>query len=564
MRKHLLLSIVALVAFASNTVAQNVGIGTNSPHPSAKLEITSSDKGFLAPKVFLTAIDQEAPVGSPAHGLMVFNTNVSIGEGYHYWDFFENRWISLNIQNDKDWLKVSSNEVPQDIEDDIYTLGNVGIGIDFPTSRLHVETNQTGPLAVAKFLANSSNETSIILGNNTSVYRESVEIIYQDPLMGIDNRNLSFKFNQELSPVMLIQADGKVGIGISTPTQRLDVNGALLIRNGNTLSSFTNNQLLFGFNGNATYQHAIKTRHNSGATNGNAIDFYLWNQSTDAINDVGTRQILTLNGNGNVGIGTTNPNNRLQVAAGNGDGILIGNFNDRMGWNGTGAAPEYSIRFAGYRDVVNDFTGAKIASVRTNICCDGLSQGTNLSFQIQPNTATASGDANLVEMMRLGVSGVQVNNLSGTGNRNVYADANGVLRAGTKNVVYLEQRSQQNFDAANVGFRDASNLTPTLAVQAGDVVVINYSAKFAFTGGSGNDDVRFRIQVSGCASTNLEDLYEYEDYDNGRNEYLPVGGNYVWVATCDGNVQFRLQMDSNSDADDNAKLGDVVIVATRY
>ena len=75
MKKHTssLLVFAAMHAFICNTQAQ-VGIGTSSPNASAQLEVNSTSKGFLPPRVALTATNAAGPVTSPAAGLLVYNT----------------------------------------------------------------------------------------------------------------------------------------------------------------------------------------------------------------------------------------------------------------------------------------------------------------------------------------------------------------------------------------------------------------------------------------------------------------------------------------------------------
>jgi hypothetical protein len=57
--------------YSTNNYAQ-VGIGTNDPHPSAALDVESTEKGFLMPR--MSTVDRDN-IESPAAGLMVYNTD---------------------------------------------------------------------------------------------------------------------------------------------------------------------------------------------------------------------------------------------------------------------------------------------------------------------------------------------------------------------------------------------------------------------------------------------------------------------------------------------------------
>lgn len=65
--------IVSLLFLTSITFAQ-IGVGTSTPNASAMLDVTSTSKGFLQPRVALTGTTDTATIASPATGLMVFNT----------------------------------------------------------------------------------------------------------------------------------------------------------------------------------------------------------------------------------------------------------------------------------------------------------------------------------------------------------------------------------------------------------------------------------------------------------------------------------------------------------
>lgn len=60
----------------TNIFAQNVGISASGAPPdnSAGLDVNFTDRGFLPPRVALTAANAAGPITSPATGLIVYNT----------------------------------------------------------------------------------------------------------------------------------------------------------------------------------------------------------------------------------------------------------------------------------------------------------------------------------------------------------------------------------------------------------------------------------------------------------------------------------------------------------
>lgn len=76
MKKYLLL--VGL--FLSSQMFAQTGIGTTTPHASAKLEVASTTKGFLPPRM---SANERGNIPSPAAGLMVYQTDGTSGLYYY-------------------------------------------------------------------------------------------------------------------------------------------------------------------------------------------------------------------------------------------------------------------------------------------------------------------------------------------------------------------------------------------------------------------------------------------------------------------------------------------------
>ncbi|MCX7697680.1 MAG: hypothetical protein N2Z72_08325, partial [Bacteroidales bacterium] len=94
MRKIL---VVALFFWAFQFWSQNnVGIGTTTPHASALLDLTATDKGILIPRVALVAANNgTTPVNGPATGLLVYNTGTGglTPAGFYYWN--GTQWVQI-------------------------------------------------------------------------------------------------------------------------------------------------------------------------------------------------------------------------------------------------------------------------------------------------------------------------------------------------------------------------------------------------------------------------------------------------------------------------------------
>lgn len=79
----------------SVSFSQNVGINTNTPDASAALDITSTSKGLLPPRMTKTERDL---IESPATGLIIFQTDNSSGFYYNAGTTDSVNWLQFGIQ----------------------------------------------------------------------------------------------------------------------------------------------------------------------------------------------------------------------------------------------------------------------------------------------------------------------------------------------------------------------------------------------------------------------------------------------------------------------------------
>ncbi len=135
----------------SSGVYAQTGIGTTPPNASAKLDVFSSNKGFLPPRVTLTGTSDATTISSPVAGLLIYNTATAgtspnnVTPGYYYFD--GTKWQRL-INPQPDVLRVNG-------------IGGSTTGLKLPTGAA------AGSVLTSDGSGNASWQTS-----NAIVYKE--------------------------------------------------------------------------------------------------------------------------------------------------------------------------------------------------------------------------------------------------------------------------------------------------------------------------------------------------------------------------------------------------------
>lgn len=133
MRRLITFSVSFLLCLLGQS--QGLTIGTTSPHPSAIVEISSNNKGFLLP---LVSQVQRISINNPAEGLLVYDSTL-----HRFYQFQNGTW--RYILNDDFWVESTNRKFVYNLTD------SVGIGTTIPQHRLDVngDIRVRGDVAVA-------------------------------------------------------------------------------------------------------------------------------------------------------------------------------------------------------------------------------------------------------------------------------------------------------------------------------------------------------------------------------------------------------------------------------
>lgn len=163
MKKKILivLAVVSIISFELS--AQSIVVTDDNTYTtgqaSSVLDVKSTSKGFLAPRMTMA---QRIAIGSPADGLLVYQTNGA--KGFYYYN--ASAWTLIDAGGVSQWIN-SGDTIS-------YSNGYVGVGLSNPTSPLSVkdvlEVRRVGSLSQILFSNTSGTGDFRISGDGGDVF----------------------------------------------------------------------------------------------------------------------------------------------------------------------------------------------------------------------------------------------------------------------------------------------------------------------------------------------------------------------------------------------------------
>jgi len=434
----------------------NVGIGETTP--TSKLEVRSETATHQ-----LVSLNRAA---SPTAAMYLGNdsgNNAVISSNYSDLIFGRDQSSTLS-----EWMRIKRD-------------GNVGIGTTSPQSKLHIETGSGGT-----YNPNTNHDDVTIEGSgNIGLQLFSPASSYQYIAFGDpDSVNAGYLryyhgtnemvFRTNGGDRMVIDSSGEVGIGTTSPGAKLDVvvSNVSVTPNGDSSGVFRNNGhnyisilsgdtseggIIFGNSADAADGY-IAYKHGTGAAD-QAFAFGTAN---------GERMRITKDGN--VGINTTNPIDKLNVHGGTGDA----------------ATQQPKIAVTRTSSTGNVLAGKMIVTTKPT---DPTNHG-NLVFQVK--TTASSGESSAYYTDAITIDGKNANVGIGTARPDYKLTINNDA-ANTNNPALYVKNPNSNTTAVIAEFVGDSDSIQIKNIGTGDYAIYNsqQSNGIALFDGSGGVEIRY-------------------------------------------------------------------------
>lgn len=300
-----------LISMVSSSGHSTFNIGIHNDNPTHRFQVsdtTTAMKCYLSCVALIGAENNTSSTNGAnwatfAHASMVSDNNYALSQ-------HSTGQTRINCASGKSIRFISAQVERMRMTSD----GDFGIGHAAPLQKLHVEGNI---LLNAYSSTNGGGTQGIFFRPDTMNYNLSILTYGHGPGLTADGLSINgydgVSFctgSNSRQERMRIAGDGIVSIaGSHTSTTPV-----LSLRNGTGQTSYSNGaQISFGFNGSDSYNHFICSRHNDGAGDRNAIDFYTCDSTSSNTLSSGSIHGMTIT-NGKVGIGKIEPTTALDVA----------------------------------------------------------------------------------------------------------------------------------------------------------------------------------------------------------------------------------------------------------
>ncbi|MFK7936716.1 MAG: hypothetical protein AB8G22_24595 [Saprospiraceae bacterium] len=282
--------------FSITNLNAQVGINSDNstPDASAMLDIKSTDKGILIPRM-TTA--QRGMIASPATGLLVFDTDTG-----SFWFYNASLWIDLGVKDDADNDPNNEIELPAMDGTAGQLLQTDGAGnVSWTTPTDNINDADSDP-------ENEYNTTVVLDGTNLET-TDGGGTITTD-LSGLQDVDwLRANGEQATGIGNSIYTNGNVGIGTSSPSFPIDIQGT----GGQRLRTYTKDAIFAGFIAKNSTREFFMGVQATYETNDASSGFHIYDNTANS-------QRFVIDKDGDIGIGQANPNAKLHV---NGDFRLV-------------------------------------------------------------------------------------------------------------------------------------------------------------------------------------------------------------------------------------------------
>lgn len=415
-------------------------------------------------------------------------------------------WTLAGDDKDYDWYKVGTTEPPSAITDNKTTQGFLGVGVATPAQQLHIGGNVRADGRNFYFGANQrlfgDNNTALYFnsGNATTsqlIMRDSDNEVYgrlngsgDGQNFGLMDKNaewvflsreaLDLSFRISNSEKFRVNAAGNFGIGVTSPSARLDVNGDARIR---TLAAGAAADDLVVANASGVLRKIPRSSLGLSPTAGNDIDVMGSQINVEPVldfvhtlNSPAQNMEFSAGGNifmkawfdGHVGIGELSPAAGLHVN--HDDGVIAeGTFGSGQSLSaGGGTRLVWSSKHAALRAGQvsgTQWDDANIGNYSLGFGSNTIASG-GFSFA-GGATSTASGDHSFaygVNAVASGARSLSIGNASDASNTNAIAIGPGALASGNTSIALGSAAAASNNNTLAIGFQTVASGNGSMAL----------------------------------------------------------------------------------------------------